>query len=112
MSKIKMDKKEIYMLIAEHAEWFPKRKRIINGGERETTRYRTCLELEGLINELLKKAYDENKPNSKYDPPFIKLHGATLTALVNDRVLVRKRDSSDTCFTYCPVYPINEDYCL
>ena len=110
MPKIKLDKYEVYTLIAENLNWFPTQKYYFIGGDYEAPRRLTCSEIESRINRKLQKDYDETFTDSDYDPPYIKLYGSTLTAMVYDGVLARDRDSSKEPYLYWPVLPINEDY--
>ena len=94
MAQLKMNKHQIYNILANHPEWF-------NG--KGITSYRSCYSLGNGINALLKK-------DAGSDPPFIKLSGATLTAMVNDGVLERTFVDFERCYRYRLVLPINEEY--
>lgn len=94
MSLIKMNKHEVYKHIADNLDWFK------GSG---SLRYLSCQAIGKRINQTLAK-------NSGGDPPFIKLCGATLTAMVYDGVLEREFVESARCYWYRPILPINEEY--
>ena len=89
-----MNKHEVYTFIADNPEWFK--------GQNQQ-RFMSCKTIGSRINKALKKDGDS-------DPPFIKLNGATLTAMVYDGVLERAYSESDHCYWYRPTQPIVEDY--
>ena len=94
MSQIKMNKHKVYGYLADNLEWF-------KGSN--SLRYLSCYTIGAQINKELKK-------DCSGDPPFIKLSGSTLTAMVHDGVLVREYGDYAHCYTYCPVQPIKEEY--
>ena len=94
MSQIKMNKHEVYDYIADHLSWF---------GQTDKLRYLSCYSIGNHINKLLEKDSPDN-------PPFIKLTGSTLTAMVYDSVLERVYEKNSRCFAYRPILPINEEY--
>lgn len=96
MVKIRLDKHEVYKYIANHPDWFESR---YNPNNRY---YLTCEDIQSLINSELQKETVCN---------YTELHGATLTAMVNDGVMERAHYCQGIkCYQYRPILPINEEY--
>ena len=91
MSQIKKNKHQVYTFLADHPEWF------------EKGIFLSCQVIGQKINKQLAK-------DCSGDPPFIKLSGSTLTAMVYDGVLEREYNDFEKCFFYRPVLPIKEEY--
>lgn len=102
MAFIKMNKHQIYSYIADHPEWFKRKYGVSEYGEEQ---YLPCSAIEYRINEILLKSADDIIQSD-----FIILRGATLTAMVYDRVLLRKYSDAFHCYEYFPVQPIKEEY--
>ncbi len=102
MPKIKMNKREVYRLITENLNWFETRSGAVV--------FRYAVEIEMKINDLLRESYPVKSTDPGYDPPYIKLYGSTLTAMVYDGVLDRIKKSPQDVYKYHPVLPINEEY--
>ena len=102
MPKIKINKHEVYQLITEHLDWFETRSGDVA--------FRYATEIEMKINDLLKGSYSIKPTDPGYDPPYIKLYGSTLTAMVYDGVLDRIKESPQDVYKYHPALPINEEY--
>ncbi len=83
---VKMDKHQVYKLIADNQENFL-----------------TCAEIEKQINKCLKE-------KSKAPAVSISLSAPTLSAMVRDGVMERKFNETKWCYTYRPILPINEEY--
>ena len=96
MPQIKLNKHEVYSYIATNLEWFTG----ING---KSVRYLPCSDIGDRIN-------NELQIERSGESPYIRLSGATLTAMVYDGVLKRTYDDFKHCYRYFPVLPINENY--
>ena len=107
MPKVKLNKHEIYKMIAEHLDWFDHWD--IENHPNEM-RFISCNAIETNINRYLKKGYDISLTDPKYNPPFIRLYGQTLSAMVDDGMLERRKYPSDHAYRYRPVLPIDEEY--
>ena len=94
MPQIKLNKHKVYKHITDNLDWF----KGSNG-----LHYLSCYTIGTKINKELKK-------DCSGDPPFIKLSGATLTAMVCDGVLERQFIQTSRCYWYRPILPINEEY--
>ena len=94
MPRIKMNKHEVYAVIADNLHWFK---------SGDDLRYLSCQSIGAKINKDLKK-------NGGEDPPQIRLCGSTLTAMVCDGVLERQFIQTSRCYWYRPILPINEEY--
>ena len=94
MALIKMNKHQVYDVIADNLDWFKRE---------DDLRYLSCQSIGAKINKDLKK-------NGGEDPPQIRLCGSTLTAMVCDGVLERQFIQTSRCYWYRPILPINEEY--
>ena len=101
MPYIKVNKHEVYSHISNNLAWF---NRLPNEAEAGRLRYLTCLEIGQRINAALEKE------NAVADPPYTKLAGSTLTAMVHDGVMEREYNDSLKRYRYRPVLPIDEKY--
>ena len=105
MPHIEMKKHQVYKMLTKNLDWFTP------SDGADIQRYRSRTELEHLINAYLMELNPPPKDYYQiYNPPYTTLYAATLTAMVNDGVLERTRDTEKDVYRYRPVLPINEDY--